>query len=208
MDIELTATMRSKSGKGAARTLRKQELVPAVLYGPKMETISLSVTASRLERLMRDMGEESKLLRLTIDEGEKSQTKQVLIREVQVHPFRKRFLHVDFYEVPLDHPIVVDVPLEMIGEAAGVKMGGTLNLIQRTVSVRCLPNAIPEKIQVDVSGLDVGSSIHVEDLVKLVSFELVDDPSLAVINVVAPGEAEPEAPAAEAEGEEETPEES
>ncbi len=199
MDIELTAKTRNNKGKGAARSLRRQELVPAVLYGPKTAPVSLSVTALRLEKLLREMGEESKLLRLTVDDGQNSQTRQVLIREIQVHPYRKRFLHVDFYEVPLDHPIVVDVPVEVMGEPVGVKKGGTLNLIQRTLSVRCLPRDIPEKIQIDVSDLDIGFSIHVDDIMKQVSFELVDEPTAAVINVVAPEGAESEAVASEEE---------
>ncbi|WP_049766430.1 50S ribosomal protein L25/general stress protein Ctc [Syntrophobacter fumaroxidans] len=198
MDIELVAQTRTKSGKGPARALRRNEMVPAVLYGPKAETVSLSVPRQRLERLLRDMGEESKLLRLTVEGDGTAEMKQVLIREVQVHPVRRRFLHVDFYEVPLDHPIVVEVPVELLGEPVGVKKGGTLNLIQRMLSVRCLPGEIPEKVQVDVSKLDIGSSIQVEQLRTIVPFELTDDGGMAVVNVVAPeGAGKEDAEAAE-----------
>ena len=187
MDIELVAQTRMNSGKGAARALRRRELVPAILYGPKMESsVSLCVPKQRLERLLRDMGEESKLLRLTIEGQEAAETKQVLIREVQVQPVRRRFLHVDFYEVPLDQPTVVEVPVETLGEAVGVKKGGVLNLIQRMLSVRCLPGEIPDKVQVDVSPLDIGESVQVEHLRATVPFELVDEGTMAVVNVVAP----------------------
>lgn len=200
MDIQLVAQTRLNSGKGAARQLRRQELVPAVLYGPKMESaVSLSVPKQRLERLLRDMGEESKLLQLTIEGGGAAETKQVLIREVQVHPVRRKFLHVDFYEVPLDHPIVVDVPVELMGESVGVKKGGTLNLIQRMLSVRCLPGEIPEKIQIDVRHLDIGASIQVEQLRTTVSFELVDEGGMTVVNVTAPEGAAKEGAEAEEE---------
>jgi len=186
MNVEMTVQVRTGTGKELAGRLRRAEQVPAVLYGPKAQTLSLSVPAAQLEKLLRDMGEESRLLRLTIEGGEEQQVRQVLIREIQVHPIRRRFLHVDFYEVPLDRAIVVEVPVEMQGEAVGIKKGGTLNLIRRTLAVRCLPGEIPERIQVDISGLDLGDTIHVADLLEKVPFELVGDRSFAVVTVASP----------------------
>lgn len=186
MDVELNVKSRSNRGKGAARVLRREERVPAILYGPKTAPVSLSVEARRLEKLLRDMGEESKLLQLNIEDGEAQGTRQVLIREVQVHPFRRRFLHVDFYEVPLDQAIEVAVPVEFVGESIGIKKGGTLNAFVRTLTVRCLPAEIPDRVQVDVSGLDLGDAIHVGTLSGKVPFELVDDPSSAVVNITTP----------------------
>ncbi len=129
------------------------------------------------------MGEESKLIRLVIGDGEERQVRQALIREVQTHPVRRRFVHVDFYEVPLDQPIVVEVPVELDGESIGQKKGGVLDLLRRTLAVRCLPGEIPERVHIDISNLDLGSSIHVADLVDLVPFELVDDRSFSVVAV-------------------------
>lgn len=186
MDVELTAAVRSRGGKGFARSLRREGRIPAVLYGPKTAPVSLTVSALRLEKLLRDMGEESRLLRLSVEAGGSKETRQVLIREVQVHPFKRRFLHVDFYEVPLDQAIVVEVPVELTGESVGVKKGGTLNLIRRTVSVRCLPGAIPERLPVDIAGLDLGGTIHAGDLSDKVAFELAGDRGLAIVTVAAP----------------------
>ena len=186
MDIELAAQMRTATGKGAARSLRREDKVPAVVYGPKAEPLTISVANNRLEKLLREMGEESKLLRLSIEDGEDRKVRQVLIREVQVHPVRRQFLHVDFYEVPLDHPIVIEVPVELLGEPVGVKEGGLLNLIRRTLSVRCLPGDIPEKVSVDISGLEIGSAVHVSDLVNQVPFELADEEHLTVVTINAP----------------------
>lgn len=199
MDVELNVEVRNRAGKGPARSLRRTDWVPAVLYGPKTAPLSLSVPVKRLEKLLRDMGEESKLLRLNIGGADELQTKQVLIREVQIHPVRRRFLHVDFYEVPLDHPIVVEVPVELTGECLGEKKGGTVNLIRRTLAVRCLPGEIPEKIHIDTSELDLGAAVHVSDLVGRFSFELVDDLSHAVVNVTAPEGAGKEAEGSESE---------
>lgn len=184
MNLELTATARDGSGKGAARGVRREKRVPAVLYGPQTESISLSVSSRDLEKLLRDTGGESKLLDLNI-EGQAS-PRQVLIREVQVHPYRRRFVHVDFFEVPLDQPIVVEVPISLLGDSVGVQKGGEVNLIRRTLSVRCLPNQIPESIRVDVGKLDLGQTIHVEDLTAEATFEFTDDGSVGVVSVLAP----------------------
>src|SRR5208337_900754 len=161
---------------------RRDMRVPAVLYGPKTQPASLSVSALHLEKLLKETGGESKLLNLKIDGG---QTRQVLIREIQKHPYRRRFLHVDFYEVPLDQPITVEVVVELVGDAIGVQKGGEINLIQRTLAVRCLPNQIPESIRIDVSKLDMGEMLHVEDLVPESSYEFEEDASVGVVSVVS-----------------------
>ena len=188
MDVDLSVQVRTKTGKGPARRLRRKETVPAILYGPKTAPVPLAVPALPLLKLLRDMGEESKLIRLVIGQGADQQVRQALIREVQTHPVRRRFLHVDFYEVPLDQPILVDVPVELDGEAIGEKKGGVLNLIRRTLSVRCLPGEIPERVHIDISGMDLGSSVHVADLIGRVPFELMDDKSTAVVAMVVPEE--------------------
>ncbi len=195
MTFELTAATRDRSGKGPARAVRRENRVPAILYGPKTEPVSLSVSALQLEKLLRDTGGESKLLNLNIEGAD---ARQVLIREVQVHPYRRRFLHIDFYEVPLDQPIEIEVVVELVGDSLGVQKGGELNLIQRTLTVRCLPNQIPESIPVNVAKLDLGQILHVEELTAPESYEFVDDPSMGVVSVLAPesaaAQSEEEAP--------------
>ena len=183
MSLELNAVTRDRTGKGAARRVRRDLRIPAVLYGPKTEATSLSVSALHLEKLLRETGGESKLLNLKIDG---SQSRQVLIREIQTHPYRRRFLHVDFYEVPLDQPITVEVVVELTGDPIGVQKGGELNLIQRTLAVRCLPNQIPENIRIDVSKLDLGEMLHVGDLTAESSYEFDVDPTVGVVSVLAP----------------------
>jgi large subunit ribosomal protein L25 len=189
MDVELRVMKRTQLGKGASRRLRREEAVPAILYGPKTSPMPLAVPAIALLKLLREVGQESKLIRLVIGDGDAQQIRQALIREVQTHPVRRRFLHIDFYEVPLDQPIVVEVPVELDGESIGEKKGGVLDLIRRTLSVRCLPGEIPDRIHIDISNMDLGSSIHVADLVGRVPFELVDDRSFAVVAIGAPEEA-------------------
>ncbi len=186
--LELSAIMRDRTGKGAARSVRRDMQVPAVLYGPKTKPTVLSVSALNLEKLLRETGGESKLLNLNI-EGDR--TTQVLIREIQTHPYRRRFVHVDFYEVPLDQPITVEVVVELFGDSIGVLKGGEVNLIQRTLAVRCLPNQIPESIRIDVSKLDLGEMLHVGELVADSSYEFEESASVGVVSVVAPESAAP-----------------
>jgi len=183
MSLELKAVTRETTGKGAARSVRRDLRVPAVLYGPKTQPTPLSVSALDLEKLLRETRGESKLLSLNIEGG---QTRQVIFREVQKHPYRRRFLHVDFYEVPMDQPITVEVIVELVGDSIGVQKGGELNLIQRTLAVRCLPNQIPDSIRIDVSKLDLGEMLHVEDLAAESSYEFDEAPSVGVVSVVAP----------------------
>ncbi len=196
MDVQVVAQLRTITGKNKARMLRRQEAIPAIFYGPHSQTTPLTVPLMRLEKLFREMGEEQKLLTLVIEGDKERQEKQVMIREVQVHPARRQLLHVDFYEVAMDQAIVVEVPVELQGKPVGVVKGGTLNPLCRALAVRCLPRDIPEKVEIDVSKLEIGQTLHVADLIGIVPFELADDASFAVATIEAP-EGGAEAPAAE-----------
>jgi large subunit ribosomal protein L25 len=186
MDVELNAQVRAESGKGVARRLRRAAFVPAVVYGPRTSPLPIAVPVKRLEKVLQDTGREARLIQLTVEGDSQNTPRHVLIREMQVHPVRRQFLHVDFYEVSMDQPIVTEVPVELVGEPIGIKMGGMLNLLRRTLSVRCLPGEIPEKVSIEVSGMDVGDTLHVSDLIKQASFDLVDDVSFAVVSVSGP----------------------
>jgi len=197
MDIEVVAQLRTERGKNEARRLRQQDMVPAVFYGPGAQPRPLTVPLSRMEKLFREMGEEEKLLNLIIEDGTTRDAKHVMLREIQVHPARRQLLHVDFYEVAMDQAVEVHVLVELKGKPVGVEKGGSLNQLARFLTVRCLPGAIPEKVEADVSGLEIGQTLHVSDLVSLVAFELVDDGGLPVATIEAPEggteEASPEA---------------
>lgn len=184
--LELSAKVRERTGKGSVRRLRREEWIPAVCYGPKTAPLPLSVPMNQLLKCLKDMGEETRLIPLVVEDGSTRTTRKVVIREVQVHPHKRRVIHVDFHEVALDEPMTVDVPVEIVGTPAGVPDGGMLNQIRYTLSVRCLPTEIPEKITVDVSGLGLGDSLHVSDLRGKVPFEILDDDSYTVVTVAAP----------------------
>jgi large subunit ribosomal protein L25 len=179
----LSATLRSESGKGAARALRRAGSVPAVIYGHKRQPMSLAVPTRELERLLERVSAETTVVELSID-GKVSRT---LIREIQKHPFKKQLVHIDFLELVAGEMITVNVPLVIVGVSVGVRsFGGILDQTMRELSVTVDPSSIPNHIDVDVSELGVGDSIHVRDLKLPDGVAVLDDPDASVVVVAAP----------------------
>jgi large subunit ribosomal protein L25 len=179
----LSATLRSESGKGAARALRRAGSVPAVIYGHKREPMSLAVSTRELERLLERISAETTVVELSID-GKVSRT---LIREIQKHPFKKQLVHVDFQELVAGEMITVNVPLVLVGVSVGVRsFGGILDQTMRELEVSVDPSAIPNHIDVDVSALGVGDSVHVRDLKLPAGVTVLTDSDASVVVVAAP----------------------
>ena len=179
----LSATLRSESGKGAARALRRAGSVPAVIYGHKREPMSLAVPTRELERLLDRVSAETTVVELSID-GKVSRT---LIREIQKHPFKKQLVHVDFQELVAGELITVNVPLVLVGVSVGVRsFGGILDQTMRELEVEVDPASIPNHIDVDVSALGVGDSIHVSDLKLPAGVTVLTDADASVVVVAAP----------------------
>jgi large subunit ribosomal protein L25 len=204
--IELKACIRKESGKGPARRFRQEGLIPAVFYGRGEEAILLSVNASELTKIIK-MKKENIFIKLLI-EGEKHLEKLSLIKELQIEPVSRRFYHADFYEIRMDHKLTVDIPLRFVGTPIGVQNGGELQHLKRELKVSCLPAVLPDFIDVDVSGLDIGSSIKIQDIKVPEGIEVLDPGDVGVamvafvkVSVPQPEAAEGEA-AAPAEGEE------
>ena len=173
----LTATARTGAGKGAARALRREGRVPAIVYGHAREAQSLSIPTRELERLLDTIAAGSTVVELNID-GKPSRT---LIREVQRHPFRKQILHVDFQELVAGEKITVSIPLVLTGISEGVRLeGGILEQIMREIEVEVDPANIPNHIDVDVSNLKVGHSIHVSEIAIPAGVTVLDDPEAAI----------------------------
>ncbi len=183
--FDLKANERKATGRSPARELRRQGLVPAVLYGPKMETIHLTVSGFELENIYKQSASEHVLLNLVIENGG-TQKKTAIVKEVQTFPLAKEFLHVDFYEISLDEKIVVKVPVDLTGKSKGVERGGFLQLVRHQLEISCLPTDIPAAIQVDITELDIGDSIHVEEIVAHADVEILHDVNFTVVTVVAP----------------------
>jgi large subunit ribosomal protein L25 len=178
----LSAESREGVGKGVTRKLRAAGRIPGIVYGKTRDPQSIHLDPTALEKLLRGSGGINTLIDLSV--GDRTDT--VLVKELQRHPVRGAFWHVDFYQVDLSQKITVDIPLHFVGKAHGVEFGGILDHPLREIEVECLPRAIPEFIEVDVSALEVGDSIHVSDLVLPEGVELLTDGQLPVASVVLP----------------------
>jgi large subunit ribosomal protein L25 len=201
--IELKAKLRNAVGNGPARALRREGSIPAVLYGQNTESVMLSVSTKALEQVLKSANIGQLLLNLTI-EGEKSTAKTAMIRELQTHPVSGNLIHADFYEIAMDRKINVSVPIVTTGTSKGVEMGGMLQLVRRELELMCLPGEIPESIEIDITDLDIGDSLHVEEIELGDNVEVALDTNFTVITVLAPAmEEEEEEEAEEGEAEEE-----
>ncbi len=188
--VELNVAVRHKTGKEIARKLRNQGLIPAIIYGPGSEPVPLAVKANELKKILYRYRGEQILFNLTLEDNGSTTQKMALVKELQYHPVTDEILHVDFYEISMEREVEVEVPIELVGKAKGVEAGGHLQQLLHTMTVACLPGAIPDKIQVDVSGLEVGDVLHVRDLTPPEGVRYLDNPDEPVVTILAPEEAE------------------
>ena len=199
MEAVLEATKRETRGKNNARRVRAEGKIPAVVYGGK-ETAAVSVDPKTLLRILHSDSGLNTLIALKL-EGEGDT--RVLVRDYQVDPVTQKPLHVDFYRIAMDKVLRVTVPVQIKGEAKGVKaQGGILDFVHREIEVECLPSDIPEHIDIDVSELLMNQGIRVRDLqVAGAKWKPVSEADMMIVHVVAPkAEAEPEPAAAAAPG--------
>ena len=185
-NVAIETQVRTKAGKGVARKLRHAGQTPGVLYGPKAETISLSVNTHEFNMLLNSAGGEPLLFTLNLRSNGDSSSHTALIKDLQLHPVDDRIRHVDFYEVLMDEEVQVDVPITAVGKAKGVEVDmGVLEIIHRTVRISCLPLAIPRDIQINVSDLGLGETVHVADIKPPEGVRLMDDPETTLMTIVA-----------------------
>jgi large subunit ribosomal protein L25 len=179
----LSAAGREGTGKGAARKLRAAGRIPAVVYGHAETARSISVDAHELDRLFAGISVESTVIELGIDNDAAI---RVLVREAQTHPYRAEVLHVDFYQVHAGERVTVEVPMRLIGTAAGVREGGILDQMLHELPIRCLVDQIPEAIEADISALAIGDAIHVRELSLPAGVELDVEGDRVVCSVTPP----------------------
>jgi large subunit ribosomal protein L25 len=181
-EVRLQAKVRGDAGKGSARRTRAAGRVPGIVYGRGMDPVAISVDRREfVTALLSDSGMNT-LLDLEID----GDTTLALTKELQRDPVRGTLLHADFVKIDRTVEVEVEVPVHIVGEAPGAKEGGVLEHPLFTVHVRSLPGDVPEQIDADVSGLNVGDSLRVTDLAEGRAFTILDDPETVVASVVAP----------------------
>lgn len=178
--LQLEVSVREEVGKGAARRTRRAGEVPAVLYGAGIDPISLRIDRRTLERIAH-IGANT-LLDLRGPNAVNG--KIALVKELQRDPLSREAVHCDLYAIDTRKKLHVSVPLHVTGKSKGVEMGGVLDTLVRELEIVCLPMAIPDSIDIDVSALEIGGTIHVSDLSLPEGVEVVAEPSLSLVHVV------------------------
>jgi large subunit ribosomal protein L25 len=171
--LQLSAQTRDDLRKSTTKRLRREGYIPATVYGKNEESKAIAVPADKLTQILKTPGGRLSLIDLEID-GKSANGRPVLIQEIQRHPITKQILHIDFHRVSLDEPVVATVPVVLVGEAPGTEQGGILEQFTHELHVRALPDRLPTHIDVDVSHLGLGDTLHVEDIKLPEGVELVD----------------------------------
>src|SRR5712671_1899856 len=193
--VSSNATSRENTGKGAARTLRRQGQVPAVIYGHGREPLSLSLNARDLDKMLSHIQAESTVIEVSVG----GQTAKTLIREIQRHPIKRQILHVDFQALVAGEKVTVNIPIVLVGIPEGVRLeGGVLDQTLRELEIEVDPSNIPDHFELDVTNMVIGDSLHVSDIKKPDGVEILDDPETSVAVLAAPRAVIEETPAAEA----------
>ena len=190
---QLSASIRSKKGKSANQKLRQAGNIPAVLYGSR-GNILLEMAEESTRHLLEKMSGMHELVPINVTDSEsgESWTAQVMLREIQKHPYQHQITHIDFWELPEAKPQIVRIPIHVIGESPGVKGGGVLQMVVREMPVSCLPADIPSFVEVDSSSLELGDSIRIQDVKLPENVTVGTDENFAVISIVGRAKEEEE----------------
>jgi large subunit ribosomal protein L25 len=185
----LSAKSRTTKGNSPARVLRREGAIPAVIYGPGKDAVSLSVGIYDLEQVLKAARSGQVFVNLAIEGGD---TRKAMLKELQRHPVKGTFIHADFYEIAMDRKVNVMIPITTVGKSQGVEMGGMLQIIRRELEAWCMPSDIPENIVIDITNLGMGESVHVEDIELEGDVELIHDVNFTVLTVLSGRKAEEE----------------
>lgn len=192
---ELAVEFRSKTGKGISRQLRAKGLIPGIVYGKGMDSQSVSLNPKELTAAIAGEGGHNNLITLKGADGLNG--KVVIVADLFRDPLKGTPLHVDLHSINLAEKIKVAVPVNIVGTAAGMIAGGLLDVAKHTIEVECLPTQIPEHIDVDVTELTIGHSIHVGDLVAPAGVKILDDTRASVVSILGRVKEETAAPTEE-----------
>ena len=187
MELTLRAETGRPTGSRPARRLRREGLIPATLYGREAEPVSVAVDARELHSALHTEAGVNALITLEVEGGESLLT---MAKEIQRHPFRSEYYHVDFLAISLTEKVGADVTIQFEGEPVGVHLnGGIIETLRNSVSIEALPQEIPSAITLDISDLDIGDTLKISDLPELAGVEVLDDPDAPVVTVVIPAAA-------------------
>ncbi len=183
--IALAAQVREKVGKGVARGLRRSEMVPAVLYSHG-KSMPIAMGNKDVTKILNTEGGEHALINLKLEGGKGGAEKLALIKDYQVDPTSGKLIHVDLMEVAMNEKVKIQVAVHIVGSAVGVKDGGIFQYGHRTLDIECLPNLIPDFIEVNISDLKVNESLHVRDIKVADGIRILTDPDATVATIQPP----------------------
>ncbi len=183
--VDLNANVRRETGKKGAKGCRKMGLLPGVLYGKDNQSVSLSVNPKDLSRVLHTHAGANAIIRLTVA-GSESEPMTVVVKDLQIDPMKETMQHVDFCSISLDETIRTTVPFQLVGESPGVKQGGILEHSLWELEIETLPLNIPDYIDVDISGLQMGDSLSVADLILPDGVTVLTDWDAAVVSIASP----------------------
>lgn len=178
----LEAQFRNGTGKGAARTLRRDGKIPAIVYGHKQEPITIQLSERTLTHFLHDSGEN---VIINMDLG-KDEPETVMLKELQIDPVSRRIVHVDFVRVSLQERVTTNIPINLVGNAPGAEEGGILEFPIRELQVECTVIDLPEHVSIDISQMNIGDQIRVENVELEGDMVIHDDPSTVIVLITAP----------------------
>jgi large subunit ribosomal protein L25 len=178
----LEVQLREDKGKGAARALRRDGFVPAIVYGHRIEPTAIKLPERRLSRLL-GLGGENVIINLEIGESE---AETVMLKELQIDPVTRRIIHADFMRVSLEEQVRTHIPVTLIGTASGVSEGGVQEFLLRELDIECQAREMPESIEIDVSSLNIGDQIRVRDVELDEGMTIFDDLSTIIVTIATP----------------------
>jgi len=190
--VQLTVDIRIERGKGAAHRLRRRGFIPAVLYGGTCGNVPLAVNSHDLRPIVAKGAGETTLIDLTIQQEGQTRTVPVIIKDLQIDPVKRTAIHADFLEVSMEQTIEIHIPLQLIGEAAGVKEGGIVDILTREIAVECLPGKMVDHFDLDISALKIGDSLTVATLSIGADYKILTDPGTIIVSIGAPSMKEEE----------------
>jgi large subunit ribosomal protein L25 len=179
--MQLSSKTRTDFRKSVTKQLRRDGAIPATVYGKDVEPVSISVPLEEFNVLLKTPGGRLSIIELQVEGAKSKKPLTVMIQEVQRDPLTKGVIHLDLHQVKMDVEVTAHIPIRLIGEAPGIKMGGILEHFVREIDIKALPDRVPSHIDVDVSGLDLGDAIHVSDIALPEGAELIHTSSESVI---------------------------
>jgi large subunit ribosomal protein L25 len=184
---ELNVCLRTEMGKKSiAKNLRNDGYVPAVCYGALKEAVAVYVSAKELKNALSTEAKEHVLLNLKSDKDSEVNSKIAILKDLTRHPIKRDYIHADFQVLDMSKTIKLSVDVRLTGKAVGIKLGGVLDQVRRTVEIECLPSIIPSHIDIDISGLDINESVHVSDIAVPEGVEILTSGKLTIANLSAP----------------------